>query len=876
MPRPACFLIVAVILSASLRAESPELRFETDVRSILRTHCFQCHGEEPEIQGNLDLRLVRFMHKGGDSGAAIVPGKPEDSLLFQRLRDGEMPPDESKHISDEELNTIRDWIAAGAKTVRAEPDSLGAEPYITEEEKSHWSLQPIGRPAVPEVDDPRQVVNPIDAFLLRRLQDQGLGFSPPASPRKLLRRLSLDLLGLPPTPESVARFATDIAASTRPESVWSAMVDTLLQSPHYGERWARHWLDVAGYADSEGYNDVDTERPDAWRYRDYVIRALNTDMPFDQFITEQLAGDELVTAPLDNLTDADAQLLVATGFLRMAPDGTGGAVADKLLARNDTIADTIRIVSSSLLGLTVGCAQCHDHRYDPITQTDYYRFRAIFQPAFDPENWKSPSKRRVSLYTEVDRSMAEKIEIEAKEIDADHSRKEAEFIAVTFEKQLQELPESIRELAQATQTTADGKRTPEQKELLRKHPSLNVTSKSLYLYDRKAADELKAMAAKAAELRATKPKQEFVRALREAPGRLPATHLFFRGNPDQPRQELGPSGLSVVSFNSDLPEIPREATDVSTSGRRLALARRLTHASHPLTARVIVNRAWRHHFGRGLVETPGDFGVLGQTPSHPELLDWLAAEFMDSGWSLKHIHRLILKSRAWQQAITQHERRRQVDPDNALFGSARLQRLDAEIVRDCMLEISGRLNTKAFGPAVPVMADRVGRFVIGKENLDAGRPGSVIDMKGEQYRRSIYIQMRRSRPLAVLEAFDQPPMVPNCDKRKPSTVSTQSLLMMNSELLLTFSRHFADRLSHLASDESRQIDAAWQLVYCRDPKPSEREATIRFLEEQRSILEGQSAYKPDSKKSPERNAQREALAVMCQMLLGSNEFLYVD
>ena len=876
MPRPACFLIVAVILSASLRAESPKLRFETDVRGILRAHCFQCHGEESEVRANLDLRLVRFMHKGGDSGAAIVPGKPDDSLLYQRLRDGEMPPDESKRISDEELNTIRDWIVSGAETVRDEPDRLGAEGYITEEEKSHWSLQAIRRPAVPEVDDPTQVANPIDAFLLRRLQDQGLGFSPPASPRKLLRRLSLDLLGLPPTPESVERFMTDLAVAERPESIWSATVDNLLQSPHHGERWARHWLDVAGYADSEGYNDVDTERRDAWRYRDYVIHSLNTDMAFDQFITEQLAGDELVQSPRDNLSDEDAQLLVATGFLRMAPDGTGGAVADKLQARNDTIADTIRIVSSSLLGLTVGCAQCHDHRYDPITQTDYYRFRAIFQPAFDPENWKAPATRRVSLHTQADRALAEKIEGEAKKLDAERDLKQSELINSTFEKQLQKLPEAIHELAHAAHATTAGKRTPEQKELLRKHPNLNVTSKSLYLYDRKAADQLKAMAAKAAQMRATKPKQEFVRALTETPGRIPATHLFFRGNPDQPRQELQPGGLSVVSFISDLPAIPSEVTDLSTSGRRLALAKRLTHPNYPLTARVIVNRVWRHHFGRGLVETPSDFGVQGQLPSHPELLDWLAAEFMDREWSLKHVHRLILNSRAWQQSIADNQRSRQLDPDNALFGSARLQRLDAEIVRDCILAISGRLNTKAFGPAVPVMADRVGRFVIGKENMNAGRPGSVIDMKGEQYRRSIYIQMRRSRPLAVLEAFDQPPMTPNCDKRNASTASTQSLLMMNSELLLTFSRHFADRLTQITPDESEQIDTAWQLVYCRNPKPLEREAAVRFLEDQRSILEGQVAYRPDPKKPPVRTAKHEALAVMCQMLLGSNEFLYVD
>ncbi len=398
----------------------------------------------------------------------------------------------------------------------------------------------------------------------------------------------------------------------------------------------------------------------------------------------------------------------------------------------------------------------------------------------------------------------------------------------------------------------------------------------MYLYDRQAADQLKQIAAQAAKLRSKKPQQEFVRALTETAGRIPATHLLFRGNYDQPRREVQPAGLTVVSAARDLPTIPAQPTQTSSSGRRLALAKRLTHPNHPLTARVIVNRVWRHHFGRGLVETPGDFGVLGQSPSHPELLDWLAAEFMDRGWSLKHLHRLILNSNAWQQSVHHDPRHQQIDPDNTLFGSARLQRLDAEVLRDCILAISGQLNEKPFGPAVPVMADRVGRFVIGQENLNAGRPGAVIDMKGEQYRRSIYIQMRRSRPLAVLETFDQPPMAPNCVIRKPSTVSTQSLLMMNSDMLITFSRHFADHLERVSTERSQQIDAAFQLVCSRPPDDAERAAALRFLEDQTNILLQQSAYQADSKKRPARTAEQEALAVMCQTLLGSNEFLYVD
>ena len=850
----------------------PAPRFESHVRSIVKKHCWQCHGEEEQPEGELDLRLVRLMLQGGESGAAVVAGKPDESLLYQRLRDGEMPPDSSKLLSAKELEVIREWIAAGAATVRPEPDSIDAAAFITDEERSHWSFQPINRPTLPQVANNDSVVNPIDAFLLVRLQERGFKFSPRALPHTLIRRLYLDLHGLPPTPEAVTSFATQ-----NDSEAWQQLVDHLLTSERYGERWARHWLDVAGYADSEGYNDVDAERPHAWRYRDYVIRSFNADKPFDQFIHEQLAGDEMVTSPQNNLSDADAELLAATGFLRMAPDGTGGAVPDANVARNDTIADTIKIVSSSLMGMTVGCAQCHDHRYDPISQADYYQFRAIFEPAFDWEKWRNPTQRRISLYTDEDRAEAARVEAEAKKIDAERSQKQSAFIAATFEIQLAKLPVEIHQLARAAHGAPEKDRTAEQKALFRKHPNLNVTAGSLYLYDKKAADQLQTMSDEAAGVRATKPAEEFVRALTEVPGRVPVTKLFFRGDHDQQKQELNPAGLTVISETVGLNDIPVNADELTTTGRRMALARRLTSAKYPLTARVIVNRVWLHHFGRGLVATPTDFGTLGQKPTHPELLDWLAAEFMESGWSLKHLHRLILTSNAWQQQLRNRNDLDAADPDNELYGGARLLRLDAEVLRDSILAISGRLNPRAFGPAVPVMADRVGRFVVGKENLNAGRPGAKIDLNGEEFRRSVYIQVRRSRPLSVLDTFDRPAMAPNCDMRRPSTGSTQSLLMMNSDLLLDYSRHLAARLAAEATaDVTPQIQLAWQLVYSRPPEHSELDAATEFVKEQTAVFAEQSAYKPNEKKPPARSAGQEAVALMCQMLLSSNEFLYVD
>ncbi|MFP6762141.1 MAG: DUF1549 and DUF1553 domain-containing protein, partial [Planctomycetaceae bacterium] len=581
-----------------------------------------------------------------------------------------------------------------------------------------------------------QTANPVDAFLLRRLEEKQGSFAlaSQADRATLIRRLSFDLRGLPPSPDDVQRFMEDDSPDA-----FAQLVDRTLGSPDYGDRWGRHWLDVAGYADSEGYTNQDTVRPWAWKYRDWVIRSFNADTPYDRFVLEQLAGDELISPPYSELPEADIDRLVATGFLRMAPDGTGGGADDVELAKNDVMAGTVNIVSTSLLGLTVGCAQCHDHRYDPIPTADYYRLRAIFEPAYNWKAWRTPSKRRVSLYTAASRKRSAEIEVEAKKVDAERTEKQTGFIQATFEKELAKLPEEIREAARAARDADEKKRTPEQKALLKKHPSLNVSAGSLYLYDRKAADQLKEMADQAKKIRDTKPKEEFVRAMTEVAGQVPTTFLFFRGDHEQPKQELAPAGLTVLTPSQPRP-IPVNEESVATTGRRLAWARRLTDGSHPLLARVIVNRVWMHHFGRGIVATPGDFGMLGAKPSHPELLDWLAMEFVESGWSLKQLHRLILNSTAWQQSSQRDAALAVADPDNVLFGGSRVRRVEAELLRDAILAVTGKLNDRHSGEPVPVMADRVGQWVIGKENLNAGRPGPVIAMRGEEFRKSIFVQ----------------------------------------------------------------------------------------------------------------------------------------
>ena len=949
-------ILAAFLLCLTARCFGDEVTFEGDVRPILKAHCFQCHGEAGEKKGGLDLRLRRLMAKGGDSGEAFVAGKPGESLLLERVRSGEMPPGEEKQLSPAEITTLEKWIAAGAPTKRAEPESIGDGPSFTEEERGYWAFQPVVRPALPEIKDTSRVRSPVDIFILAR----GSGFAPDADRNRLLRRAYFDLLGLPPTPEAIAEFERDCRRSP---DAWEKLVDRLLSSPHYGERWGRHWLDVAGYADSEGYTDEDRVRPHAWRYRDYVTRSFNDDKPFSQFIVEQLAGDELVGQPYRNLSPGAQEKLTATGFLRMAPDGTASGGIDQAVARNQVVADTLQIVGSSLLGMTVNCAQCHDHRYDPIPTRDYYRLRAIFEPALDPKNWRKPPARQITLYTDSDREQAAKIEAEAKQVEAERSKKAEEFITRTLNEELELVPENLREPLRKAYRTAAKDRTQQQKDLLAEYPSVDkISTGSLYLYDRrreerarkidaerkkkettfveatrkvelkkvpaelrdkvkaalaaaadkrspeqnelfkkypgvlvtlatlkdfdpeataeidrdiarakelrgsKAADDLKAYADRAASIRATKPAEGFLRSTTEVTGKVPDTFVFYRGDHEQPKEKVIPAGLSILP---EPIEISSANLGLQTTGRRVTWARHLTSGKHPLVARVIANRVWLHHFGRGLVNTPGDFGVLGDRPTHPKLLDWLASELVDSGWRVKHLHRLIMTSTVYRQSLQQAV---PDDPENRLYSRFPIRRIEAESLRDAVLAASGQLNTKLYGEPVPVMEDGVGRIVIGKENLDGERkPTKAIDMQGEQFRRSLYIQVRRTRTLSVFEAFDAPDMSPNCDKRSFSTVTPQSLMLMNSDFSLEYSSRFASRVIEQAGEGIRdQVTLAWTLAFGDSPSAEDVSAGEQFVLAQQKLLKEQ-----DSKLSA-KQSHHEAVAVFCQALLSSNRFLYID
>lgn len=876
LPRLSWLLLVLFAVSPALRAAESQpqrrLTYEQDIRPILKAQCFHCHGEEEKPKGKLDLRLVRLMLKGGDSGEAIVPKNHEESLLWQRVEDDEMPPIDKK-LSAPEKALIAKWIDQGAITARPEPATLapGLEP--TDEEKSFWSFQPIRRPEPPRVKHQNRVRTPIDAFLLAPLETKSLGFAPEADKRTLIRRVSFTLTGLPPTPADVDRFLADEAPDA-----YERLVDRLLASPRYGERWARHWLDIAGYADSDGYTPKDPERKYAYKYRDYLIRSLNNDRPWDELIREQLAGDEMLTPPFRDLAPEDVDKLVATGFLRMAPDGTSDPSAEQELARNDTIAETIKIVSTSLLGLSVGCAQCHAHRYDPIPHEDYYRFRALFEPAYNPKSWRTPAARLVSLWSDADRAQAQKVDAEVKAIERERAKAVAELVDKVFEQELAVAPAELQSKLRETRKIPAPKRTAEQVKWFKTYPRLNVTSGNVTLYDPKSFNAItKAFASKVAAARAKRPPEDFVHALTEIPGQVPTTHLFSRGDIQQPRQAVEPGELTVLSNGSESSQIPVDDPAVPTTGRRLAYARHLTDGQHPLVARVLVNRVWLHHFGQGIVNTPADFGVLGDRPSHPELLDWLADEFMREGWSLKRLHRLIVTSTAFRQSSQRLPELEAVDPDGRLLGRMPVRRLEAEAVRDSILVANGRLNTRMYGEPVPVTPDEAGQVIIGKDNRDgAGRPvGKRGALGDEEWRRSLYIQVRRSLPLGLLETFDAPLMAPNCERRTSSTVAPQSLMMMNNDFVVEQSDQFASKLEREAKgDLNAQVQLAWRLALALEPSPEQVGSAVRFLRDQQA--EFAATGSPSAAKPGAPAPAHRALATFCQALFSSNAFLYVD
>jgi len=796
---------------------------EADVTPIFQMRCVSCHGKRKQ-EGGLDLRTQAARLKGGRSGPAIVPGRPEESLILKRISAGEMPPPRLlftafvRPPSSPEVETLRAWIAAGCPPA---PEVPVSEERFTREQLDWWAFQPPLRPETPRVRGATR--NPIDAFLLEKLEAKGLTFAPEAGRLTLMRRAYADLTGLIPTAEEVREFLED----RRPDA-YERLVDRLLESPHYGERWARIWMDLAGYADSEGIIDEDRLRPQAWRYRDALIRAFNADMPYDAFLTEQITGDEIADyRRIGSPSQRDIDRLALTGFLRMTPDGTYSPANGSVAERMNVIADEIEVLSSTVLGLTVGCARCHDHKYDPIPQRDYYRLAAILQTSYDPYDWVKPTERNLDIAQAAEKEAAERNNAP---LEAEIQRQEKAIADKTAE---------YRARKGNQETSAD--------DLAKEFPDF----KTFLDASRKAIADLN---------RKLAPKPQ-IRALYDMGGEPSPVFLLKRGDAQMLGERVQSSTLSVLGRGRLAPyqvEPPWEGT----SGRRLALARWLTQPDHPLTARVMVNRLWRHHFGQGIVPTTANFGKTGAAPSHPKLLDWLAREFVSSRWSIKAMHRLMMTSAAYRQSSQAGAAALQTDPDNVLLSRMRIRRMDAEQLHDSVLRAAGRLSPEQFGPPVPVET----------------RPGGEVveQVSGERWRRSIYLLQRRTTPVTMLEVFDLPPMSPNCTERAQSTVSTQALELRNSAVVLEHARFLAARLiDALPEDLAGQVRELYLRTVSRLPSAEEAERARRSIDtltrHWQAHLESQKAVAPRA-----ATARWYALGDVAHAMLSSAEFAYVD
>ena len=839
---------------------------EHDILPIFQLRCIACHGKRKQEAG-LDLRTVASRIKGGKSGPALVPGDPEGSLLIQRIQSGDMPPVELqlkfsvRSMTDGELAKVRRWIAAGAPQgpprERLVVD-LDKDPLVSDEDRRFWSFQPPERPPVPEPKAVEQVRNPVDAFLLRKLEAQGLTYSPEAPRVRLLRRAYLDLTGMPPTPDEVASYLSDV----RPDA-YEKMIDRLLESPAYGERWSRHWLDLAGHTDSEGFGQHDRPREFAWRYRDYVIRSLNSDKPYSQFLMEQIAGDELGDYRNREVTQELVDRLAATGFLRTAADPTDVPERGFIAERMNIIADEIQVLTSSVMGLTVGCARCHDHKYDPIPQRDYYRFSAILQTSYDPYDWLPPKKRQLNIAPENEkREVAEHnapLEKKIEQLEASLARAEKPYRERLLQGRLQDLPETVRDDLRAVADVPEDDRTEVQAYLARK---FEITGPQL----KKKFPELAGLVDPIREdLQATERKlrpEPHIRVLVDTGGVASGSYLLQRGDPMVPVQVVEPGVPSVFKAGLEPYEIKPLYPGADSSGRRLALARWLTQPNHPLTARVMVNHIWLRHFGRGIVASPANFGRSGTPPSHPELLDWLATEFVRSDWSIKHLHRLMMTSTAYRQTSQVNEALLAVDSENVLLSRMPLRRMDAEVLYDSLLKVTGRLDPKMFGPPSDVEV---------KDNKEV-----VAKPTDKGYRRSLYVAQRMQKPLTLLDAFDLPRMTPNCIERRQSLVATQALQMMNGSDVWGHSRNMAGRLiDEIGPDPRHQVEEVFRRALSRRPSAGGMKDSLAALDEFTEIW--LKRLNKDRDPQPVRWKSRWlALATFCHSVLNSAEFSFVD
>ena len=869
------WVLLGPLCLVSAEAETPP-QFEADVLPILTAHCLKCHGLEAAMVG-LDLRTPPLILRGGDNGTIVTKGSADESLLYKRISSATMPPSGELKLREEQIETIRRWIDAGLPASRTYGDVTKAEaPEVTEKDRQYWAFQKLARPKVPVVRQKSRVRTPIDAFVLAKLEEKGLGFSAETGKRALIRRAYFDLIGLPPSPEEIDEFLAEPS-----KEAYEQLLDSLLDSPHFGERWGRHWLDQGGYADSRGMDNdaaIITDAEGKWCYRDYVVRSFNEDKPFDRFVTEQLAGDELVDwRAAEKFAPETRELLIATSFLRSSPDRTDAPELNTADQRYGIAHRTLENVSSSILGLTVGCAKCHSHKYDPIPHTDYYRLLSIFTPAFNPQSWLQPEERRLP-----DVSAAEKKDIERHNEEID---KQAEPLTKPLaelrrpyeerllEKKLAAIPDTLRDDARVAVQTPTDKRTALQKYLFAKlGKMLKVSAEEVdAALDKNDEDKARAEALQRQidPYDARRKKYGTIQAVYDVGPPSPA-YLLRRGDFQNPGREVEPGFLSVLTEAGQDLGFQSSGAKGKTSGRRLAFAKWLTKDDTPaaaLVARVVVSRLWQHLLGEGIVATADNFGRSGVPPTHPELLEFLAGELIESGWRIKPVVKLIMTSSVYTQATYRAEDESTRDPDpvavdpgNKLLWRMPLRRLESETIRDAMLVAGGKLDRTIGGAPIPIVILPGGKVVISTKDLPTAT---------SQWRRSLYIYARRNYNHSLLAVFDQPVLMTTCARRESSAVVLQSLAMINDEFVMDQAKHFAERVEKSGGESlGEKIDLAFRIALGRKPALKEQAWSTALFERQ--------AERHRADQIPAEQAADNALVSLCHTLFNTNEFLYLE
>ena len=927
--RHLCALIGSLVLLTSasyaadeaLAADSAELEFfEKQVRPLLVAHCYECHSAA-DVNGGLRLDTRGGILKGGDSGPVISADGSGTGTLVSAVQytnqDLQMPP--SGKLSSQQITLLQKWAKMGAPHPGGPSDPPGASTtdaasptgMSIKEGRQFWSLRPISDPKIPTVENSSWVTNPIDAFISHQHEAKGLIPAAKADRRTLIRRVTFDLTGLPPSIEDIDAFLAD-----RSETAFDDLVDRLLASPQYGVQWGRHWLDVARYADSNGL-DENIAFGNAWRYRDYVIQSFNEDKPFDRFLTEQLAGDLL--------PEADMETRTATGFLVLGAKVLAEPDMEKLVM--DTVDEQLDTIGKAFMGMTIGCCRCHDHKFDPLKQSDYYALAAIFKSTktfsggntgaikyWNEHSFATPEDKEAlkkvdaeiaakkKLASSFNASERARIRIEAESKAADYLFAATRFTAATAFSEVKAIADELglharilhhcrlhleynqdgffsewhrlqalggssilrRYYAELIAAALDPKsRTAGVNEfsvaelqdaeaaVRDKSGFLAVPPKADFAFDQETLQEYFRLETDARLIESQAADEESVMAvsdqkiLASLPIHIRGSHL----NLGDPIDRNFPAVMRPDSKPSPLP--------AGQSGR-LELAKWLTGDSHPLTARVFVNRVWNWHFGRGIVDTTENFGKLGGRPDHPKLLDWLAGEFMRSGWSVKHLHRLILRSSTWQMAVEAHSsgNGQRVDAENRLLWKFPVRRLSAEQIRDSLLAVSDRLDTSIGGKTVPL---RNRQFVFNHTSKD--------HTKYDSLRRAAFLPVIRNNLYTFFEQFDFPDPTMPTGHRNNTTVAPQTLLMMNSELVMDSADKFAERLFSLSSDDAQRLDFAYQLALGRVPTVDESAQAIAFLHDPQIRQVGVQ--------TTAAAAELRAWSTFCHSLFASNEFLYL-